>query len=152
MNIVELKSSLQNISELSFELENGTKIPNHFHITEMGLTTKHFVDCGNKLRKEQYANFQIWYSTDTEHRLSPKKLNSIIENYTDFFSFENHEIEVEYQSDTIGRYGLKLENGKFILTSKQTQCLASEHCGVKTEHNNVENATSSCGSGTGCCN
>jgi len=30
----------------SFKLPEGTYLPAHFHMTEVGLVTKHFVDCG----------------------------------------------------------------------------------------------------------
>ncbi len=46
MTLQEFKNSLENRSDLSFIIENGIKIPAYFHITEMGVKTKHFMDCG----------------------------------------------------------------------------------------------------------
>ena len=43
---------------------------------------------------------------------------------------ENLEIEIEYQSETIGKYGLEFEGGRFLLQATQTDCLAKEKCGV----------------------
>lgn len=44
--------------------------PAHFHITEMGLVTKNFIDCGNTIREEKLITFQVWYAGDLEHRLA----------------------------------------------------------------------------------
>ena len=40
------------------------------------------------------------------------------------------EIEVEYQNETIGKYGLEMHGDKFKLTNKKTDCLAKEKCGI----------------------
>lgn len=29
-----------------FKLENGNSVPEHFHVTEVGIITKDFIDCG----------------------------------------------------------------------------------------------------------
>ena len=67
---------------------------------------------------------------------------------------ENLEIEVEYQSETIGKYGLEFEGERFILTTTQTDCLAKEKCGIPEVKPvnliQVENP-SSCSPGSGCC-
>jgi hypothetical protein len=36
---------------------------------------------------------------------------------------EDHEIEIEYQGETIGRYGVEIDNGIFHLTRTNTTCL-----------------------------
>jgi hypothetical protein len=69
---------------------------------------------------------------------------------------ENHEIEVEYQGDTIGKYGLEFKNGVFILISTQTDCLAKDKCGIPQEKPRLRLSTlqaqeSSCAPGSGCC-
>jgi hypothetical protein len=46
MKISEVKNVLQQVTELTFTLPNGTKVPSHFHVTEVGVITKHFIDCG----------------------------------------------------------------------------------------------------------
>ena len=46
MKISVLKNHLENLTELNFKLPDGTFVPAHFHLTEIGLMTKHFVDCG----------------------------------------------------------------------------------------------------------
>ena len=78
MTLQEFKNSLENRNELSFIIENGIKIPAYFHITEMGIKTKHFMDCGGVMRKNSKITFQLWTSDDYEHRLSCYKLSAII--------------------------------------------------------------------------
>lgn len=46
MKISALKHHLNSVTELNFKLPDGSSIPAHFHLTEIGLITKHFVDCG----------------------------------------------------------------------------------------------------------
>jgi hypothetical protein len=69
---------------------------------------------------------------------------------------ENLEIEVEYQSDTIGKYDLDFDGEGFVLLSKQTACLASDSCGIppeklKVKLQDIKNTTSCCTPGGGCC-
>ena len=146
------------MNTLNFALENGGNVSSHFHITEAGLTTKHFIDCGGKVRLEKTISFQVWVANDKEHRLEPTKLNKIINMAEPLFGNEDLEVEMEYQTETIGRYGMKFENDHFILTPKFTDCLAKENCGVPLEKQKVSlselsNAKESCCTpGSGCCN
>ena len=69
---------------------------------------------------------------------------------------EDVEIEVEYQTDTIGKYDLQYDGNDFLLIPKQTACLASENCGVpsvkqKIQLKELQAQTAGCGSGKGCC-
>jgi len=41
MKLSELRSALEQSDELVFVNTDGNQIPAHFHITEMGLSTKH---------------------------------------------------------------------------------------------------------------
>ena len=79
MTIQEIKKELGNLSEIAFQLPNGELVPSHFHVTEVGKVTKHFIDCGGTVRNEVVANFQLWEENDYDHRLHPKKLIHIIE-------------------------------------------------------------------------
>jgi len=157
MKTSELKKQLSNVKELNFLLPNGSTIPKHFHITEMGLTTKHFIDCGNTIHVDKTANLQIWVANDTDHRLSPEGLLKIISVSESLLGNEDIEMEIEFQTETVGKYGLEFSAGNFILTAKQTDCLAKENCGVpkekiKTNLSELATAQSSCCTpGGGCC-
>ena len=78
MKLSEVKNYLSTAESVNFELENGTSVPEHFHVTEVGIITKNFIDCGGVVRNEKVANFQLWDANDFEHRLKPKKLLDII--------------------------------------------------------------------------
>jgi len=64
------------------------------------------------------------------------------------FNLQDLEIEVEYQGITIQKFGLDLKGNNFLLTQKETACLAQEACGVPEAKAEVAN---SCAPGSGCC-
>ncbi len=59
MKLSEIKNYLKNRTQIAFQLPNGELVPNHFHVTEVGKITKHFIDCGGVIRNEEVANFQL---------------------------------------------------------------------------------------------
>jgi hypothetical protein len=157
MKLSEIKNQLNSLETVNFRLPNGTFVPEHFHVTEVGLVTKHFIDCGGTERIEKVINFQLWDANDYEHRLKPQKLKNIIDLSEKKLGFGDLQIEVEYQADTIGKYGLDFNGKEFVLTTKQTACLASDACGIPTEKIKVKLSNiqlkeeSCCSPGGGCC-
>ena len=157
MNLNEIKEILSSLDAVVFQLPNKSVVPEHFHVTEVGMITKNFIDCGGKIREEKVINFQLWEAADYDHRLAPSKLVNIIELSEKVLNINAElEIEVEYQSDTIGKYGLEFSNSVFQLTSKVTACLAQDACGIpaeKQKKNLVKLGTSNatCTPGDGCC-
>lgn len=157
MNLSTFKSHLQNLSELVFLKPDGSQVPSHFHLTEIGQIDKKFIDCGGVVRHEKAVSMQLWESVDFWHRLEPSKALHIVDLSETKLGIEDAEIEVEYQADTIGKYGLDFADGKFLLTSKNTTCLASDSCGVPVEKVKVklgelkQKAQSCCTPGGGCC-
>jgi hypothetical protein len=149
MKLSDIKNILSNLDNVVFQLENGNYVPNHFHVTEVGMVTKNFIDCGGIIRKEKVANFQLWNANDFEHRLKPNNLLNIIKLSEQKLGIEDLEIEVEYQVDTICKFGLIFENNRFVLTNKQTNCLAQDVCGMPQEQLQIKN--SSCTPGGTCC-
>lgn len=133
MKLSEVKTRLHQLETITFQLPNGTLVPGHFHVTEVGKITKHFIDCGGTVRKEEVVNFQLWNANDYDHRLHPEKLVNIIELSEKVLGIDDLEIEVEYQADTIGKFGLDFDGTNFLLTTKQTDCLAKDQCGVPAE-------------------
>tara|TARA_R110002049_G_scaffold304022_1_gene498872 strand:+ start:1291 stop:1758 length:468 start_codon:yes stop_codon:yes gene_type:complete len=155
MKLSQIKAQLTQLDKIAFQLPNGDLVPNHFHVTEVGKITKHFIDCGGTERKEEVANFQLWNTNDYDHRLHPSKLLNIIELSEKILEIGDLEVEVEYQADTIGKFGLDFDGKNFLLTSKQTDCLAKDQCGIPTEKpkkrlSEIQTATS-CAPGSGCC-
>ncbi len=122
----------------------------------MGNVNKHFIDCGGTLREENVINFQLWNENDYDHRLHPEKLLHIIELSEKVLQLQDREIEVEYQGETIGKFGLDFDGTHFLLTSKQTACLAKEACGIPTSKpkkklSDLQAEAKSCAPGSGCC-
>ncbi|WP_055443185.1 DUF6428 family protein [Lacinutrix himadriensis] len=155
MKLSEIKNHLQQLETIAFQLPNGELVPNHFHVTEVGKITKHFIDCGGTVRKEEVVNFQLWNANDYDHRLHPEKLMHIIELSEKTLGIEDLEIEVEYQADTIGKFGLDFDGTNFVLTTKQTDCLAKDNCGIpeakpKLQFSDIPTGNS-CEPGSGCC-
>ena len=156
MTLEQIKNNLATAEAINFKLPNGAYVPEHFHVTEVGLVTKHFIDCGGTERIEKVVNFQLWDANDFEHRLKPQKLLNIISLSEKKLGIGNLEIEVEYQSDTIGKYGLYFNGKDFELVPKQTACLASDACGIapakqKVQLAALQNQTACCTPGGGCC-
>lgn len=153
MKLSEIKNNLADLTELHFVLQNGEQVPEHFHVTEVGQINKKFIDCGGVIRDEKAINFQLWFSTDNDHRLEAEKLRKIIALSEDKLGLEDAEIEVEYQQSTIGKFGLEFNGSAFVLTAKTTACLAEDACGIPQEKPQLKMAElqNSCAPGSGCC-
>lgn len=157
MKLSNIKEILPTLENVEFQLENGAFVPEHFHVTEVGQITKNFIDCGGVIRTEKVVNFQLWNANDFEHRLKPTKLLNIIKLSEEKLGIEDAEIEVEYQSDTIGKYDLEFNGKTFLLKSKTTACLAQDACGIPSEKEKKNltelnvNQANACTPGGGCC-
>ncbi|MCC9020215.1 DUF6428 family protein [Flavobacterium lipolyticum] len=154
MKLSDIKKILPTLENVAFQLENGTFVPEHFHVTEVGMITKDFMDCGGLIRHEKSINFQLWNADDHEHRLKPGKLLHIIKLSEEKLNIEDLDIEVEYQNETIGRYDLEFNGNHFVLKSKVTACLAQDACGIPSPSGFIElnkDKTNSCSPNSGCC-
>lgn len=157
MNLQELKNTLAKVSTILFQLPDGSLVPPHFHVTEIGLVNKTFIDCGGTLRDEQKISMQLYNASDYDHRLHPEKLSHIVDLSEKVLNLPNAEIEVEYQGETIGKYALAFNGTHFLLGTTVTDCLAKDKCGipVPAEKKTIKLAglskESCCTPGTGCC-
>ncbi len=152
MKLSDVKEALGKVSGVNFKLPDGSSVPQHFHVTEVGLVTRHFIDCGGVERKEAVVNFQLWKAGDYDHRLAPQKFLRILDISKKVIGdADGFDIEVEYQQGTIGKFGLSFDGKDFILTTKQTACLAQDACGIPPEKLPTKVETSSCCSSGGCC-
>jgi len=154
MKLSQFTQILKEKTKIAFQLKDGSLVPSHFHVTEVGKVHRHFIDCGGVEREETVVNFQLWNADDYDHRLHPEKLLAIIELSQEKLHIPDTEIEVEYQSDTIGKYGLEHVNENFVLTTKQTACLAQDACGIPEKKPKIKFSdlqANSCAPGSGCC-
>lgn len=155
MKLSEVKEALTGMTEVTFRLENGSVVPAHFHVTEVGSVKRHFIDCGGTIRKDEAVNFQLWTAADYDHRLAAGKLLNIIRLSEEKLGLSDTDVEVEYQTDTISTYGLALDGKGFVLTATQTDCLAKDACGIPAAKQKVSIAElgqqTCCTPGGGCC-
>jgi len=155
MKLSQIKRTLVDLESIAFQLPNGELVPRHFHVTEVGMITKNFIDCGGTLRNEEVINFQLWSANDYDHRIHPEKLLHIIELSEKTLGLPDLDIEVEYQGETIGKYGLDFDGTNFLLTTKATDCLAKENCGIPASKPKVKppelQTAECCAPGSGCC-
>ena len=156
MKVSEVKTVLETLKDVNFSLPNGQMVSAHFHVTEVGIITKKFMDCGGTIRNEKVVNFQLWNANDTNHRLKPNKLLNIIQLSEKLLGIEDFEIEVEYQNETICKYDLGFDGTHFLLLNKHTDCLAKENCGIPTDTQNVKTSNlvgtqNICTPGGSCC-
>lgn len=156
MTLTQIKAFLPTLDALAFKLENGMPVPAHFHLTEIGVVDKRFVDCGGTLRQEKTISLQLWTADDTDHRFHPLKWMRIIEQFEQELGMQDQELEVEYQQETIGKFGLAFDGTSFILLNKKTACLAEDQCGIPAKPrirlaDFQRNADNACNPGSGCC-
>ncbi|MCT2564672.1 DUF6428 family protein [Chryseobacterium herbae] len=157
MKLSDIKNILPALDNVEFQLENGKLVPEHFHVTEVGMVIKNFIDCGGTIRKEERVNFQLWDADDFEHRLKPGKLLHIINLSQEKLGIGDFEIEVEYQDQTIGKYDLEFNGKNFVLKNKLTACLAKDACGIPQEKQKINlselkaDQNSCCTPDSGCC-
>ena len=158
MKLSEFKANLTGMTTVSFQLPDGSTVPAHYHITEVGHVQKRFIDCGGTTRLEDRICFQLWEAEDFDHRLQAEKLMKIIELSERTLNLPDEEIEVEYQgTTTIGKYQLAWNGTSFELLSTTTACLAEDKCGIPPAKQRISlveltpSTKSTCTPGRGCC-
>jgi len=139
MNVTAFRSLLAEHPEknVRFVFPDGGRIPAHYHVTEVGQVRKDFMDCGGTVRSSAACVLQTWVAADEEHRLNAGKLDDILQLAAGHFALADLSVEVEYEEEVISQYPLAdatIESGEllFHLTTKHTDCLAKESCGVES--------------------
>lgn len=135
MNIREFKQALRDCpqSHVRFRLPDGSLSAPHAHITEVGLVTKSFIDCGGTTRSEAKCLLQLWVADDVDHRVAAGKLLSILEKAAHLFDSEELPVDVEHDVGFISQFQLVAAEMTaselvFALAGKHTACLAPEKC------------------------
>ena len=140
---------------IRFQLPDGGWIPDHFHITEVGRARKDFIDCGGTVRSTTACLLQAWVAEDVEHRLETSKLAHILSLAAPLLESDELPVEVEYEDRYVSQFPIAAAEATasgvvFQLTTKHTDCLAKESCGVGDAGCGDEVEESCCGA-TGCC-
>lgn len=134
---------------LHLMLPDGSFVPSHFHVTEVGRVQKDFIDCGGTLRSSTSCVLQVWVADDTEHRLDSTKLAGILGLAAPVLRGTALPVEVEYEDGRVSQFPVAAAEVTpggilFHLGSKHTACLAPDRCGVDAA------GTSGCAA-PGCC-
>lgn len=147
MKLNELKAVLKDGGDklMTMMVPGSGAVPAHFHVTEVGLVNKRFIDCGGTVRESSSYLLQIWVAHDVDHRLKASKLAKIIEMAGKHLGDNDHDVQLEYGEQAAATYDIaahSIGHGDvtFFLTGKKTDCLAPDKCGV-----------SACAPGSGCC-
>ena len=116
-------------------LPGGEAVPQHFHVTEIGGVRKDFIDCGGTQRVNSTCLIQCWVATDVDHRIGTEKVLKIVEMGAKVLVGDFLPVEIEYEEGVISQYPLDElevtdEAVVFRLTTKHTDCLAKEKCGI----------------------
>jgi hypothetical protein len=152
MNITQLKNNLEQYPDrkIRFVLPDKGTIPAHFHITEVGHVRKDFIDCGGTQRSTSTCVLQAWVAmNDEDHSLEAGKLAKILSLASKILPNDEVSVEVEFEAPYISQFPIESAEANvdalvFRLTTKHTDCLAKEQCGL-------ENPSPCCSAESGCC-
>jgi hypothetical protein len=154
MKLHELKTLLAENKSKAFHLSlpDLSTVPVSFHITEVGLVHKTFIDCGGKVHRVRTCQLQVWVGEDLDHRLETAKIERILELSASIVPDESLEVEFEYEHALISQYPVQAvrvadDSVTLFLRTKHTDCLAKEIC-LTPESGS---ASGCCGSATKCC-
>lgn len=151
MKLHEFKTLLEANRDKRFllQLPNNKTVPQSFHITEVGLVSKTFIDCGGKVHTIQTCQLQAWIGPDIDHKIEAGKMADILKKSAAIVPSDFLELEIEYEDEAISQYpvadALVSDDAVTLqLTTKHTACLAPELCILPS-------GESCCAPGSGCC-
>lgn len=137
IRLSELKQFLQEqpAKNVEIRLPDGSMVPAHFHVTEVGRVKKDFIDCGGTIRSTEACVLQAWVAHDINHRLSTTKLAKILAMAEPLLQGTDLPVEIEYEAGAISQYPLmsidQSESGLLLqLVTKHTACLAEDRCRI----------------------
>ncbi|MCH7227928.1 DUF6428 family protein [Haloferula sp. A504] len=116
-----------------FRLSDGSEVPPHFHVTEVGHAAKSFIDCGGKRHTTESCLLQLWIADDTDHRLLASKLLSIFDRADGLLPSTALPVEIEHEAPVltqlpITRCDVTDAELHFHTEFKHTDCLAKDIC------------------------
>lgn len=134
---------------LHLMMPDGSFVPAHYHVTEVGRVHKDFIDCGGTTRSTTTCVLQVWVADDTDHRLDTTKLAMIVRLAAPLLKATDLPVEVEYENGVVSQFPVAAAevtpSGVLLhLGTKHTACLAQDRCGVGA-------ADAACCATPGCC-
>ena len=103
MQLDEFRSILSASPDLNLQimLPDGSFVPPHFHVTEVGRVQRDFIDCGGTTRSVSAFVLQVWVATDVDHRLTASRLTSILSMAKSVLRSDDLPVEVEYEGTLV---------------------------------------------------
>lgn len=159
MTLKEFKALLEANRDKAFQLQlpDKTSVPICFHITEVALIHKTFIDCGGAMRERRTCQLQAWVGPDEDHRIASGKMADVLGKASGFLADEDLPLEIEYEVNTISQYPV---SGAIVsdeavtlqLSTRHTECLAPELCLIPSNFssNSIPLSSGCCGP-SGCC-
>ncbi|MEM1084898.1 MAG: DUF6428 family protein [Verrucomicrobiota bacterium] len=134
-------------------LPDGSTVPAHFHITEVGYLSKSFIDCGGEVHRNESCLLQVWVADDTDHRVNTDKLLQIFGRADKVLPNMELPVELEYEAPVLTQLpliGHEAADGilRLSLGVKHTDCLAKDLC---VPDFSMPAIPGSCQPGSGCC-
>ena len=161
MKLSDFKQQLrpQPNARVIMTLPDGSNIPAHFHVTEVGHVAKNFVDCGGRLGATESCVLQVWLAgaRDDGHRLTAGKISDILGFAEPLLGSSDLPVEVEYEDGLVSQFpveALTYDGSELIirLRNRHTACLARERCENDRESRTQTNEEAACcGAGVRCC-
>lgn len=139
-----------------FATPDGSDVPAHFHITEVGHLAKSFIDCGGKRHTVGSCLLQVWIAEDTDHRLKASKLLAIFDRADGLLPSTELPVEIEHEAPVltqlpITRCEVLDDVLRFHTGLKHTDCLAKELCIPDFSLPPLPGQKNLCTPGSGCC-
>lgn len=139
MNVKEFNDILKkhNNELMHFMFLDKKFISPNYHVTEVGLVEKKFIDCGGTVRSSSSCVLQILVADDVDHRLLSSKLIEIMEMASSILQSDELLMEVEFEDKVISQFPIIGHEHTpcgilFYLGDKHTACLAPDKCGINT--------------------
>lgn len=160
MNLSEFKDQLTTHPDrkVAIALPDGSLVPAHYHVTEVGHVAKKFVDCGGKFRSSDVIVLQTYFGSpaDDGHRLHAGRLAQILGLARPIIPSDDLPVEIEYEDGVISQYPLAgvAVDGEAVtlqLGSKHTDCLAKAKCSIDEGAERPVRDEAACCAGSGCC-
>ena len=133
MKLHELVAALQESPTTfpRFVLPDGSYIPAHAHVTEVGHVVSNFIDCGGVTGKEEQVLLQTHVGDDEDHRLRADRFSKILQLGMRVLPSADLDVHVEYDCCVVAQYPIAevTREGKhldLLLQRGQTQCRERE--------------------------
>ena len=151
MKLSQLNQVLENHPKTlpRFTLPDGSQIPPHMHVTEVGHVVRKFIDCGGLTGKEENIVLQTHVGSDVDHRLRSDVFAKILRLGRNVLPATDLDVSVEYDCCVVSQYPIsdfKIDgdNLHLMLSANRTQCR-------ERERRSAQEASMCCGASASCC-